>query len=148
MNYSIFLLSLSIPSVVFLFIGGKWLFYKLIQKKGIAHLGKIYFMEDPKLKNEILTKLKEITKNQYSDLELTDYFLKIKGLQNFNKDRNTSFWINRYLKQKAAIKLDYFEQCDFFKAFKDIPSNTKSARIEKRKSTKVRRLPKTAQTIS
>ena len=139
MNHIVSLLSISIPSGILLFIGGKWLFYKVVRKKGIALLEKIYFADDPKLKDEVLDKLKKITSYQYTELELTDYFLKIKGLQNFNKDGNTNIWIRLYLKQKAAIKLDYFEQYNFFKAFKDFPSKAKSLRKKKRKSTKVNR---------
>ncbi|HTO35063.1 MAG TPA: hypothetical protein VLZ72_02410 [Flavobacterium sp.] len=139
MNHIVSLLSISIPSGILLFIGGKWLFYKVVRKKGIALLEKIYFADDQKLKGEVLNKLKKITNHQYTDLQLTDYFLKIKGLQNFNKDGNTNIWIRLYLKQKTAIKLDYFEQYNFFKAFKDFPSKAKSLRKKKRKSTKVNR---------
>lgn len=146
MTYSVVLLSISIPLGILLFIGGKSLFYKIVQRKGIALLEIIYFTKDAKLKEEVLNKLKEITNHQYTDLELTDYFLKIKGLQNFNKDGHTNFWINLYLKRKTAIKLDYFEQYNFFKAFKEFPSKAKTVKLQKRKSTKLRQSPKAAQT--
>lgn len=93
---------------------GKWFFSFIIRKKATSILEDKYFPDNSDIKEEFISKLNKITQNKYSKTELTDYYLKIKGLQNFNKDAKNNFWVRLYLKKQPFIKLNYYEQQSFF----------------------------------
>ncbi len=93
---------------------GKWLFCFVVQKKATDILKGKYFPDNSNVKEEFISKLNIITNNKYSKKELTDYYLKIRGLQNFNKDAKNSFWVRLYLRKQPFIKLNYYEQQSFF----------------------------------
>lgn len=141
MNYWTYILLTSIPVGIIFFLGGKRVFHKLVRRKAITLLEENYFVEEKKRKKEILYKFSEMTNFKYSDDELVDYYLKIKGLQNLNKVESSNFWIKHYLSQKTDIKLSYYEQRSFIKAFNRPRSQEKSKKSNTRKSTSVK-LPK------
>ena len=68
-------------------------------------------------KRNVISKLHEITANRFSDEEVLDYYLKIKGSQISKHNNNRSFWVKRYLVAPANIKLNYFEQVRFYEIF-------------------------------
>lgn len=138
MNHWAVSIFFSITLGFLIYIGGRFVFYKIVRKRAISFLEKIYFSNGESQKQEILDKFNKITNHQYTDWELTDYFLKIKGLQNFNKEGQSNFWIKHFLKQKTAIKLSYYEQVRFFKTFRHFPSKTKEQKTSKRESTQLK----------
>lgn len=113
----------------------KKIFCILVQRKAFSILEKKYFPEGAKSKKEFIDKLNSITSNKYSRKQLTDYYLKIKGLQNFNKDGINNFWIRFYLRKQPFIKLTYYEQHSLFnEIIKDYNNNIIVSNNE-RKST-------------
>ncbi|MGQ1946363.1 hypothetical protein ACT3CD_04585 [Geofilum sp. OHC36d9] len=104
-----------------LFLTGQSMLQYFVTHRAMAHLEKIYFKDGPKEKQRLLDQIDEITDHRYTNFELTDYFLKIKGLQNFSKDGCNNFWVRQFLNQPTLIKLDYYEQMKFYKAFKSHP---------------------------
>ena len=84
-NTIIYILLVSLIGFFLLFMI-RWFFCFIVQKKAISILEKKYFPDGAKSKQEFIDKLNIITNDKYSRKQLTDYYLKIKGLQNFNKD--------------------------------------------------------------
>ena len=74
-------------------------------------------------KQNVITKLHEITANRFSDEEVLDYYLKIKGSQISKQNNSRSFWVKRYLVTPADIKLNYFEQVRFYEIFMGYAGN-------------------------
>jgi len=68
-------------------------------------------------KRRILAKFHEITANRFSDRDVLDYYIKVKGTQISKYDNDCSFWVKRYLTIPANIKLNYFEQVRFYEVF-------------------------------
>ncbi len=123
-------------SGLILFLLVRWSFCFIVHKKAISILEKKYFPEGTKSKKEFIDKLNTITNNKYSQKELTDYYLKIRGLQNFNKDGINNFWIRFYLRRQPFIKLTYYEQQTLFnEILKNHNNNIITADSNERKST-------------
>ena len=93
-------------------------FHPLIVKlKAQGTLQKIIFPEGNSQKREILDIFHDFTNRRFSDDQLLDYFIKIKGLQNMSLGYNSSYWIKKYLLSPTEIKLNYFEQVKFYEMF-------------------------------
>ena len=74
-------------------------------------------------KRNVISKLHEITANRFSDEEILDYYLKVKGSQISKHNNNRSFWVKKYLASPADIKLNYFEQVRFYEIFMGYAGN-------------------------
>jgi hypothetical protein len=84
-------------------------------------LEKLLFNNDHQSKSTILQSMNTITKGKYSNEQLLDYFLKIKGLQVINKKEGLNFWTRKYLMCPTKLKLNYFEQVKFYETFLNYP---------------------------
>nr|WP_319401244.1 hypothetical protein [uncultured Carboxylicivirga sp.] len=93
----------------------------------VGHLESVLFNSGSSQKDSIISSMKCITKEKYSNEELLDYFLKIKGLQVINVCDPVNFWTRKYLMSPTKLKLNYFEQVKFYETFLNYPSPAKSA---------------------
>ncbi len=87
----------------------------IAEKKAIPVLDDILFNDEEVSKQEILHLIHKLTNYRFSDQVLLDYFYKIKGLQVLHNPSN--FWLKKYLSSPTKVKLNYFEQVRFYKAF-------------------------------
>ncbi|MCU4164399.1 hypothetical protein [Carboxylicivirga caseinilyticus] len=111
---------------------GFWLWKKgifiLAEHYAVGDLESILFSNGAKQKETIISSMKEITKEKYTNEELLDYFLKIKGLQVINFYDPVSFWTRKYLMSPTKLKLNYFEQVKFYETFLNYPALVKAKR--------------------
>jgi hypothetical protein len=106
--------------VALLMVG--WHFVNLIFTRRAKHeLLNLLFPLGDSQKEDTLEIIGAITRNRFSDEELLDYYLKIKGLQAINLNDPVSYWIRRYLLQPTRILLNYFEQVKFYESFLNYP---------------------------
>ncbi len=108
----------TLTAVFFIF---RYSFRHVIQRKAVAQLDVILFPEGMSQKAIIANKLKELTNERFSEEQMLDYFMKIKGLQVVNLSQRSNFWIRKYLFSPTEIKLNYFEQVNFYKIFLNYP---------------------------
>lgn len=92
----------------------------LVRKKATKQLERELFPNGNRQKSEIIRCCKELTGDRFSDEEVLDYFMKMKGLQVVDI-KKTNFWLKKYLFTPAPIKLNYFEQVKFYEMFLDFP---------------------------
>ncbi len=103
--------------------------YTLAKHKAVAHLESVLFSNGMAQKEEVIASMNTITKNKYSNEDLLDYFLKIKGLQVINTYDPVDFWIKKYLTSPTRLKLNYFEQVKFYETFLNYPA--KGSKMDK-----------------
>ena len=97
--------------------------FMLAERYAVSQLESILFSSGSSQKEDIISSMKEITKEKYSKEELLDYFLKIKGLQVINLYNPVSFWTLKYLMSPTKLKLNYFEQVKFYETFLNYPTS-------------------------
>jgi hypothetical protein len=97
------------------------LFPAIIRKKAQASLDRLIFPQGEAQKQAMMETFHGFTKERFSDDQIMDYFMKIKGLQNLSISSKTEFWIKKYLKSPTKIKLNYFEQVKFYELFMNFP---------------------------
>ncbi len=111
-------------------MAGFWFWKKgifmLAERNAVSQLESILFSSGSSQKEEIISSMKEITKEKYSNEELLDYFLKIKGLQVINLYNPVNFWTRKYLTSPTKLKLNYFEQVKFYETFLNYPTGINS----------------------
>ena len=93
----------------------------LAKAKAYKELQPMIFSNGEKRKT--ISKFHEITNNRFSDDEILDYYMKVKGSQILRHNKNRSFWVKKYLVSPAEIKLNYFEQVRFYEIFMGYPKN-------------------------
>lgn len=115
---------------------GIWFWKKgiilLAEKNAIGNLESMLFSEGNNQKKRIVDSMHEMTNQKYTEEELLDYFLKIKGLQVVNFYDPVNFWTRKYLMSPTKLKLNYFEQVKFYETFLNYPE---TSGIEKENST-------------
>ena len=89
----------------------------LAKERAYKELQPMLFSKGEKI--NVIAKLHEITANRFSDEQVLDYYLKIKGSQISKHNNTRSFWVKRYIVTPADIKLNYFEQVRFYEIFID-----------------------------
>ncbi|MFW6042960.1 MAG: hypothetical protein ACOCPW_01245 [Marinilabiliaceae bacterium] len=104
----------------------------LVRKKATKQLEPLLFPNGNRQKSEIIKCCKELTDSRFSDEEILDYFMKMKGLQIVNT-RKANFWLKKYLFTPAPIKLNYFEQVKFYDLFLNFPENENTSDHSKAK---------------
>lgn len=87
------------------------------QRKATPHIESAVFFDGGMSKSEVLQTIHSITNNRFNDDFILDYFYKIKGHQIIKTSKPSNFWIKTYLSSPTKIKLNYFEQVHFYKAF-------------------------------
>lgn len=132
MNFFLIAVVASFSAVLSYFAGRKF-YLEIIKKKASRQLEEILFPKGEHQKHEMLQTFRLITNDRFSDTEMLDYFLKIKGLQNIDINSETNFWIKKYLFHPTAIKLNYFEQVNFYKTFLNYPADEEKSFTEKSK---------------
>ncbi len=70
---------------------------------------------------DTMKSIHSLTRGRFSEEDVLDYYLKIKGLQAINLSDPISFWTRRYLLQPTRIRLNYFEQVKFYESFLNYP---------------------------
>ncbi|MGQ1890410.1 hypothetical protein ACT29H_08190 [Thermophagus sp. OGC60D27] len=96
-------------------------FPELARKQASKQLEEVLFPKGNRQKDEVLKAFREITEGRFSEEEMLDYFFKIKGLQTIEINSKTNFWLKKYLFSPTTIKLNYFEQVNFYKTFLNLP---------------------------
>ena len=89
----------------------------IAEKKATKDLSRYLFPKGEEQKRKALSTMEKITNGRFSETLMTDYFLKIKGLQRINMNDSVGFWTRKYLMTPTKIKLNYFEQVKFYEAF-------------------------------
>ncbi|MCA1745947.1 MAG: hypothetical protein LC643_09675 [Bacteroidales bacterium] len=120
-----------IISLLFLAAAGcfwfcRQLFPALIKNKALGTLNKVIFPQGETQKQAVLKTFHGFTKERFSDEQIMDYFMKIKGLQNLSIGSSTNFWVKKYLLSPTKIKLNYFEQVKFYELFMNFPTTKTS----------------------
>lgn len=113
----------TLTAVFFIF---RYSFRQVIKRKAIPQLDAILFPDGLSQKAIITNKLKELTHDRFSEEQTLDYFMKIKGLQVVTLSQRSNFWIRKYLFSPTTIKLNYFEQVNFYKLFLNYPSTAET----------------------
>ena len=91
------------------------------KKRAQAVLLDILFPGGESQKDEVLRTFHQFTNNRFSQDQILDYFIKIKGLQTLNLNVKSNFWIKKYLLSPTDVKLNYFEQVKFYETFMNYP---------------------------
>ncbi len=94
---------------------------RVVKKQAVKKLESILFPKGHVQKMEVLKTFRGFTGKRFSDEDILDYFLKIKGLQSVDINMKTNFWVKRYLFSPTVIKLNYFEQVKFYETFLNFP---------------------------
>lgn len=110
------------------------------KKKAHASLLELLFPEGIEQQEEVMKVFQKLTNQRFTDEQILDYFVKIKGLQTLDLSIKTNFWIKKYLLSPTDIKLNYFEQVKFYETFMNYP---KSFGLPVKKKTK----PEKSETI-
>ena len=100
----------------------------IVRKKAYSSLYKVLFPGGEEHKAAILKTFHDFTNNRFSDEEILDYFVKIKGLQSLSSTKKMGFWVKKHLMSPTEIKLNYFEQVKFYKLFINYPSKQSKKR--------------------
>ncbi|PRY98878.1 hypothetical protein BY457_109147 [Marinilabilia salmonicolor] len=108
------LLAISLP-LVFLLVCR--VFQALIKKKAIAMLDTTLFPQGLKQKQEVMNVCHNITNHRFRNEDILDYYYKIKGLKTLGLDCKRCYALKKYLFSPTTIKLNYFEQCQFYDTF-------------------------------
>src|SRR5690606_18404448 len=98
----------------------------IVRKKAHGSLHKVIFPGGETQKQSVLNTFHGFTKERFSDDQIMDYFMKIKGLQNLSLGSSTNFWVKKYLLSPTKIKLNYFEQVKFYELFMNFPADKTS----------------------
>jgi hypothetical protein len=99
----------------------------IVKRKAHGTLHKVIFPEGETQKQEVLKTFHGFTKERFSDDQIMDYFMKIKGLQNMSIGSTTNFWVKKYLLSPTKVKLNYFEQVKFYELFMNFPAGKASS---------------------
>ena len=94
----------------------------IIKNKAHNSLYKTIFPNGDLQKHEVIKIFHEFTNGRFTDDEVMDYFMKIKGIQDLSMKTGTNFWVRKYLLSPTKIKLNYFEQVKFYELFINFPS--------------------------
>ena len=94
---------------------------KMAKARAYKELQPMLFSKGEKRK--VITKFDEITESRFSDEEVLDFYIKVKGSQISKHNNNCSFWVKRYLAAPANIKLNYYEQVRFYEVFMGYSKN-------------------------
>lgn len=135
----VWILSLSALICLTAIVAYRYMIPDLIRKKAQRHLRDLIFPEGEQQMQVILKSFRKFTCNRFSEEELLDYYMKIKGLQNMNSGLYSDFWVKKYLMSPTLIKLNYFEQVQFYQNFICITkvSSETSPKKKSKKSTPV-----------
>jgi hypothetical protein len=128
-------------ALILIITGITFWFYKtilpvIIKKRAQNALQHTVFPEGEVQKAKVLTAFHAFTNNRFTNDQVLDYFIKIKGLQNLNIYKQYSFWTKRYLQKPTEIKLNYFEQVSFYEAFLNYPRVDKEMKNNKEKGNR------------
>ncbi|TCO07898.1 hypothetical protein [Natronoflexus pectinivorans] len=108
----------------------KYLLPVITKRKAQAILYNIIFPNGSDQKKDVMKRFHEFTKHRFSDEQILDYFIKIKGLQSMNVCNTTNFWIRKYLLSPTEIKLNYFEQVKFYELFMNYPGKSSNRTLQ------------------
>lgn len=111
------LISLSLVLITTVIFSYRPIIVVISQKKATPYLESAVFFNGGMTKSEVLKTIHSITNNRFNDDFILDYFYKIKGHQLIKSNKSSNFWIKTYLSSPTKIKLNYFEQVHFYKAF-------------------------------
>lgn len=70
---------------------------------------------------EILSRIGRITKNRFTNEQMLDYYLKIKGLQVMDLHTGGLGGVRRYLMRPTLVRLNYMELVIFYDEFLSYP---------------------------
>lgn len=104
-----------------------WIYKTLLpsfaKKKALSSLLTLIFPSGKEQQDEVMKVFHQFTSNRFTDDQILDYFIKIKGLQTLDLKTKTDFWVKRYLLTPTNIRLNYFEQVNFYKTFMNYPND-------------------------
>lgn len=93
------------------------------KKKAHASLLDLLFPGGQEQKENVMQVFHQLTNQRFSDDQILDYFIKIKGLQTLDLGVKANFWIKKYLLSPTDVKLNYFEQVKFYETFMNYPKS-------------------------
>ncbi len=120
------ILALSIALIIGFFLA-RFILQLFVERKALAKLEPVLFPEGARQKTKIAEALNIITKERFNEEQILDYFIKIKGLQVTDLSDRSNFWIKKFLFRPTLIKLNYFEQVEFYKMFLNYPATMESS---------------------
>lgn len=117
-----------IIAIVGLVIGLSVIVYRVYlpvftKKKAHTSLLELLFPEGKEQQHLVMDVFHELTNKRFTDDQIIDYFVKIKGLQTLDLSSKTNFWIKKYLLSPTEVKLNYFEQVKFYETFMNYPKS-------------------------
>jgi len=93
-------------------------------------LEEILFPSGNTQKRKVIEAFGKITKQQYTDEEIIDFFLKEKGLQLFSINCELSPEVVKFVNKPTMIDLNYFERVKFHQTFINYPKNFEVRLVE------------------
>ena len=99
-------------------------------RRALETLDEILFPDGESQKNKVIETFKKITKQQFSEEEILDFFIKEKGIQLMSIDTDFSDSVKKYLMKPTLVELNYFEKVKFHETFINYPRNFGTMKIE------------------
>jgi hypothetical protein len=93
------------------------------KKKAHTALVELLFPEGKEQQQNVMNVFHQLTSDRFTDDQIVDYFIKIKGLQTLDLNIKTNFWVKKYLLSPTEVKLNYFEQVKFYETFMNYPKS-------------------------
>ncbi|MDO4461745.1 MAG: hypothetical protein Q4C30_04505 [Bacteroidia bacterium] len=101
-----------------------WAHYLLInyfERKAMAELSILLHPDCKESLRKDIHEFNRITHGRFNELQLLDYYLKIKGLQIVDLHTSSSSHVRNYLMKPTKIKLNYSETVIFYEKFLNMP---------------------------
>ncbi|MCF0189757.1 MAG: hypothetical protein HUJ96_00710 [Marinilabiliaceae bacterium] len=100
------------------------------EKRAKEELVLLLFPKGEEQKEQLLGDMEVLTKGRYNRKQLLDYYLKIKGLQMVDLHTSADRPVRSYLMQPTKIRLNYFEQVQFYEKYLNYPQQTGMSAVE------------------
>ena len=123
------IINMAIIAGTFFFIV-KFVLPSINKKRAAKALDEILFPNGEPQKNKVIESFKKITKQQFTNEEIIDYFIKEKGMQLMSITPDFSESLKKYLQLPTLVELNYFEMVKFNETFINYPRNFEPKKIE------------------
>ena len=103
------------------------------KKRADKALNEILFPNGDSQKSKVIEAFKKITKRQFTNDEILDFFTKEKGMQLMSINPDFQESLKKYILKPTLVELNYFERVKFHETFINYPKNfetVKSIKIE------------------
>ena len=87
----------------------------------MKHLSSLLFPEGEAQRDKTIGSIMDMTGNRFSQEEILDFYLKIKGLQMVDMNTFGDDGVRNFLMQPTKIRLQYRELVEFYEKYLNLP---------------------------